>query len=74
MQTFFKESSGATLLDTKLQTDSSIHVVSSAIIWKDADGQEYVKIKVLLSCDLVSTVNDIAYTSSKPRPHIVCRL
>jgi alpha-N-arabinofuranosidase len=43
---FFRESSGATLLDAKLQTNSS-SLVASAITWTNSvDGETYLKIKV----------------------------
>jgi alpha-N-arabinofuranosidase len=45
VQKFFRESSGATLLDAKLQTNSST-LVASAITWQNSDGKTYLKIKV----------------------------
>ncbi|KAK4795654.1 hypothetical protein SAY86_027980 [Trapa natans] len=47
MQQFFTESSGATLLDTTLQTNSS-SLVASAISWKSSmDNKNYIRIKVV---------------------------
>ncbi|CAM8965161.1 unnamed protein product [Rhodiola kirilowii] len=48
MQQFFAESSGATLLSTELESNSSSSIVASAITWKDSkDGREYLRIKVV---------------------------
>ncbi|CAK7340313.1 unnamed protein product [Dovyalis caffra] len=45
VQKFFRESSGATLLDAKLQTNYST-LVASAITWQNSvDGETYLKIK-----------------------------
>ncbi|KAI5560111.1 hypothetical protein BDE02_16G024200 [Populus trichocarpa] len=46
VQKFFRESSGATLLDAKLQTNSST-LVASAITWQNSDGKTYLKIKIV---------------------------
>ncbi|KAJ6408442.1 hypothetical protein OIU84_011705 [Salix udensis] len=47
VQKFFRESSGATLLDARLQTNSS-SLVASAITWTSSvDGETYLKIKVV---------------------------
>ncbi|XP_061966060.1 alpha-L-arabinofuranosidase 1-like [Populus nigra] len=47
VQKFFRESSGATLLDAKLQTNSS-SLVASAITWTNSvDGETYLKIKIV---------------------------
>ncbi|CAK7340311.1 unnamed protein product [Dovyalis caffra] len=46
-QKFFRESSGATLLDAKLQTNYS-KLVASAITWQNSlDGETYLKIKIV---------------------------
>lgn len=48
MQQFFTKSSGATLLKTMLQANSSASLVASAINWKDAtDNKNYVTIKIV---------------------------
>lgn len=48
MQHFFTESSGATLLDTSLQANSSA-LVASAISWKSSkDNKNYIRMKVLI--------------------------
>lgn len=45
VQRFFTESSGATILDTTLQTNTSL--IASAITWQDSnDGNNYLRIKV----------------------------
>ncbi|KAG5252596.1 alpha-L-arabinofuranosidase [Salix suchowensis] len=44
VQKLFRESSGATLLDAKLQTNSST-LVASAITWQNSDGETCLKIK-----------------------------
>uniref|UniRef100_A0A6N2KUR8 Uncharacterized protein n=1 Tax=Salix viminalis TaxID=40686 RepID=A0A6N2KUR8_SALVM len=44
VQKLFRESSGATLLDAKLQTNSST-LVASAITWQNLDGETCLKIK-----------------------------
>jgi alpha-N-arabinofuranosidase len=46
MQRFFAESSGAVLHNATLQTSSS-SLVASAISWKDSDGKEYLKVKIV---------------------------
>uniref|UniRef100_A0A6M2ETH7 non-reducing end alpha-L-arabinofuranosidase n=1 Tax=Populus davidiana TaxID=266767 RepID=A0A6M2ETH7_9ROSI len=47
VQKFFRESSGATLLDANLQTNSS-SLVASAITWTNSvDGETYLKIKIV---------------------------
>nr|BAH85834.1 alpha-L-arabinofuranosidase [Dionaea muscipula] len=46
MQTFFTESSGATLLDTKFQSNMSTPLVASAISWKNSQG-DYVTIRIV---------------------------
>jgi len=59
---FFRESSGATLLDAKLQTNSS-SLVASAITWTNSvDGETYLKIKVwkLLAWTWVPCITSIA--------------
>ncbi|KAJ6749556.1 hypothetical protein OIU85_000218 [Salix viminalis] len=43
VQKLFRESSGATLLDAKLQTNSST-LVASAITWQNSDGETCLKI------------------------------
>ncbi|XP_065854309.1 uncharacterized protein [Euphorbia lathyris] len=46
VQRFFTVSSGATLLNATLQTDSSALLIASSIVWqKSADGEKYLKIK-----------------------------
>ncbi|KZV48772.1 Alpha-L-arabinofuranosidase 1 [Dorcoceras hygrometricum] len=48
MQHFFKESNGATLLNSKLQADPSTSVVTSAISWNDVDrNKSYLRIKIV---------------------------
>lgn len=48
MQQFFTKSSGATLLSTTVQGDSSHSLVASAISWKNAiDNKNYVTIKIV---------------------------
>ncbi|KAB5519242.1 hypothetical protein DKX38_023561 [Salix brachista] len=46
VQKLFRESSGANLLDSKLQTNSST-LVASAITWQNSDGKTYLKIKIV---------------------------
>lgn len=47
MQQFFRESSGATLLNSTLQTNSSDSLIADAITWKDTNtGKNNIKIKV----------------------------
>ncbi|KAJ6749547.1 hypothetical protein OIU85_000209 [Salix viminalis] len=46
VQKLFRESSGATLLDAKLQTNSST-LVASAITWQNSDGETCLKIKIV---------------------------
>ncbi|KAG6769032.1 hypothetical protein POTOM_024647 [Populus tomentosa] len=51
VQKFFRESSGATLLDANLQTNSS-SLVASAITWTNSvDGETYLKIKANVFSD-----------------------
>jgi len=46
VQRFFTESSGATVLDTTLQTNRSL--IASAITWQDSnDGKNYLRIKIV---------------------------
>ncbi|KAK9986996.1 hypothetical protein SO802_031947 [Lithocarpus litseifolius] len=46
VQRFFRESSGATILDTTLQTNTSL--IASAITWQDSnDGKNYLRIKIV---------------------------
>ncbi|KAI3472368.1 hypothetical protein Pfo_029129 [Paulownia fortunei] len=48
MQHFFKESNGAILLNSKLQTSSSTPLIASAISWKNPeDNKSYLRIKVV---------------------------
>ncbi|XP_050223618.1 alpha-L-arabinofuranosidase 1-like [Mercurialis annua] len=48
VQRFFIESSGATLLNTTLRTNSSTSLMESAIIWQNPeDNKKYLKIKVV---------------------------
>ncbi|XP_068658337.1 alpha-L-arabinofuranosidase 1-like [Aristolochia californica] len=48
MQHFFKESSGATLLHSTVQANSSVSLVSSAITWQSSeDDSFYLRIKVV---------------------------
>ncbi|KAK2652204.1 hypothetical protein Ddye_012060 [Dipteronia dyeriana] len=48
VQTYFKESSGATLLNATLQSNSSSSIIASAIAWKNSeDEKQYIKIKVV---------------------------
>ncbi|OMO72911.1 hypothetical protein CCACVL1_17527 [Corchorus capsularis] len=46
VQHFFAESSGATLLNAALETNSS-SLVASAITWKNSEGQSYIRIKIV---------------------------
>jgi len=47
VQLFFSESSGATLLSTKLQSNSSNSVIASAIAFQSSvDNKNYIRIKV----------------------------
>lgn len=47
VQLFFSESSGATLLNSSLQTSSSSSLIASAINWQSsADKKNYIRIKV----------------------------
>lgn len=67
MQQFFAESSGATLLNTTLQMDSSISIIASAIIWKDSENKEFLRIKVVNfgsnTVNLKISVNGLASNS-----------
>nr|XP_023909238.1 alpha-L-arabinofuranosidase 1 [Quercus suber]POF14686.1 alpha-l-arabinofuranosidase 1 [Quercus suber] len=46
VQRFFTESSGATILDTTLHTNTSL--IASAITWQDSnDGKNYLRIKIV---------------------------
>ncbi|EEF38707.1 alpha-L-arabinofuranosidase 1 [Ricinus communis] len=48
VQRFFMDSSGATLINTTLQTNSSTSLIASAIIWQNSvDSKNYLKIKVV---------------------------
>ncbi|XP_010251797.1 PREDICTED: alpha-L-arabinofuranosidase 1-like [Nelumbo nucifera] len=48
MQTFFRESSGATLLNTTLQASSPSSLITSAITWDDPVGNNnYLRIKIV---------------------------
>ncbi|XP_057437861.1 alpha-L-arabinofuranosidase 1-like [Lotus japonicus] len=48
VQLFFSESSGATLLNSSLQTSSSSSLIASAINWQSsADKKNYIRIKVV---------------------------
>ncbi|KAL3534082.1 hypothetical protein ACH5RR_002543 [Cinchona calisaya] len=48
MQHFFRESNGATLLNSTLKTSSSNPIVASAISWKSSvDNKNYLRIKVV---------------------------
>ncbi|XVE90757.1 hypothetical protein DITRI_Ditri20bG0102900 [Diplodiscus trichospermus] len=48
VQRFFTESSGATLLNATLQTNSAMSLVASAITWQNSeDEQTYIRIKVV---------------------------
>nr|GMD43060.1 alpha-L-arabinofuranosidase 1-like [Ipomoea batatas] len=48
MQHFFRESNGATLLSSTLQSNISSSLVASAITWKNSeDNQEYLRIKAV---------------------------
>ncbi|XP_019058426.1 PREDICTED: alpha-L-arabinofuranosidase 1 isoform X2 [Tarenaya hassleriana] len=47
VQRFFTESSGATLLGSKLDGNSSSSLVASAVSWQDSDGKDYIRIKVV---------------------------
>ncbi|KAI4319650.1 hypothetical protein MLD38_033227 [Melastoma candidum] len=48
VQSFFAESSGATILSTSLQTNSTSSLIASAISWQDSDNQNtYLRIKVV---------------------------
>ncbi|GFQ02647.1 alpha-l-arabinofuranosidase 1 [Phtheirospermum japonicum] len=48
MQHFFRESNGATLLNSTLQSNPSTSLIASAITWKDTDNnKEHLRIKVV---------------------------
>ncbi|KAK9266548.1 hypothetical protein L1049_001592 [Liquidambar formosana] len=48
MQQFFRESSGATLLNSTLQMNSSTSIIASAITWQNAeDNRDYLRIKIV---------------------------
>ncbi|KAL5546895.1 hypothetical protein UlMin_006582 [Ulmus minor] len=48
VQRFFTETSGATILDLTLQTNSSASLIASAISWKDSENnKEYLRIKIV---------------------------
>ncbi|PIN05822.1 Non-reducing end alpha-L-arabinofuranosidase [Handroanthus impetiginosus] len=48
MQHLFKESNGATLLNSKLQTNSSSSLIASAVSWKNPeDNKSYFRIKIV---------------------------
>ncbi|CDP14338.1 unnamed protein product [Coffea canephora] len=48
MQTFFKESNGAMLLNSTLGAKTSASLAASAILWKSSDdGRQYLRIKVV---------------------------
>ncbi|XP_050369283.1 alpha-L-arabinofuranosidase 1-like isoform X2 [Argentina anserina] len=48
VQCFFSESSGATIFNATLQTDSSNSLLASAILWKSSEDQKtFLRIKVL---------------------------
>ncbi|GKV28989.1 hypothetical protein SLEP1_g37973 [Rubroshorea leprosula] len=47
VQRFFVESSGATLLNATLKTNSSAQLIASAITWQSGDGKTYIRIKVV---------------------------
>ncbi|XP_062166491.1 alpha-L-arabinofuranosidase 1-like [Alnus glutinosa] len=48
VQRFFSESSGANVLNTALQTNTSKSLVASAITWKDSnDSKNYLRIKIV---------------------------
>ncbi|KAJ7972047.1 alpha-L-arabinofuranosidase 1 [Quillaja saponaria] len=48
VQCFFTESSGATLLNATLQTDSITSLIASAITWKNSvDNKNYLRIKIV---------------------------
>ncbi|KAK4345892.1 hypothetical protein RND71_036068 [Anisodus tanguticus] len=48
MQHFFKESNGATLLSSSVQTNPSNSLTASAITWRNsADNNDYLRIKVV---------------------------
>ncbi|XP_057786636.1 alpha-L-arabinofuranosidase 1-like [Salvia miltiorrhiza] len=47
MQHFFRESNGATLLDSSLRSNPSSSLIASAITWKDADNRKHLRIKVV---------------------------
>lgn len=47
MQHFFKESNGATLLKSTLQSNSSMSLEASAIVYRDTeDDKNYLRLKV----------------------------
>ncbi|KAL6530608.1 aspartate-semialdehyde dehydrogenase-like protein [Orobanche minor] len=47
MQHFFRESNGATLLNSTLHSNPSSSLMASAIIWKDTDNKKHLRIKVV---------------------------
>ncbi|KAL0404736.1 UNVERIFIED_CONTAM: Alpha-L-arabinofuranosidase 1 [Sesamum radiatum] len=47
MQHFFRESNGATLLSSTLQTNPSSSLIASAITWKDTEDKKHLRIKVV---------------------------
>ncbi|XP_061356004.1 alpha-L-arabinofuranosidase 1-like [Gastrolobium bilobum] len=66
VQQFFSESSGATLLNTSLQTTSSNSLIASAITWQSSvDKNNYIRIKVVNFG--INTVNlKISFTGLDP--------
>ncbi|KAG6411754.1 hypothetical protein SASPL_129838 [Salvia splendens] len=47
MQHFFRESNGATLLDSSLRSNLENSLIASAITWKDSDSRKHLRIKVV---------------------------
>ncbi|XP_021900940.1 alpha-L-arabinofuranosidase 1-like [Carica papaya] len=73
VQQVFAESSGATLLNATLQTDSSDSLIASAVAWKDkSTGKNYIKIKIVnfgsnqvtLKVSLDGVVSEFALTQT----------
>ncbi|WCJ28656.1 alpha-L-arabinofuranosidase 1 [Euphorbia peplus] len=70
VQRFFTDSSGATLVNATLQTDST-SLIASAIIWKNsADGENYLKLKIVnfgsSQVNVKISVNGLGLSSIQP--------
>lgn len=61
VQQFFRESSGATLLNATIQTDSPASIVASAIAWEDSKNEKsYLRIKVFAIGNFLCSINRIS--------------